>query len=163
MNTLNLPHISKCLSQSVIHALSVQLSMTPTLQKATEEVVENCLDVDCLSTIVLNSSMWTGTLSLAFPQQTILKIIENMLGEVYTELNSENADTAGELLNIIYGNARMTINGDGYDFQPALPTTVAGKELGLAKHKMSSAHMVHVYESEAGPFMTILWLCSKAA
>jgi CheY-specific phosphatase CheX len=49
-----------------------------------------------------------------------------MLGETYSELNQENMDGAGELLNIVYASARAQINQAGYDFLPALPILVSG-------------------------------------
>lgn len=67
-----------------------------------------------------------GTLLICFTSKSAFKIIENMLGEVHTNLTPEVTDAVGELTNMIYGSAKTTLNKMGYEFEMAIPTVVTG-------------------------------------
>ncbi len=67
-----------------------------------------------------------GTLIICFSTKSAFKIIENMLGEVHTDLTPEVTDAVGELTNMIYGSAKTTLNKMGYEFEMAIPTVVTG-------------------------------------
>ena len=54
-----------------------------------------------------------------------------MLGEEFTTLNSEIIDGAGELTNMIFGQAKITLNEKGYGIKTALPSVIAGKDHSL--------------------------------
>ena len=47
-----------------------------------------------------------GSLALSFSANSILKIVSNMLGENYKEINGEVRDAVGEITNMISGVAR---------------------------------------------------------
>lgn len=68
-----------------------------------------------------------GQLTLGFPKNSILLIIENMLGEKHTEITQEVSDAVGELTNMIYGTAKTSLNQLGYNFEMALPTVINGQ------------------------------------
>ncbi len=68
-----------------------------------------------------------GQLTLSFPKNAILLIIENMLGEKNTEITQEVCDAVGELTNMIYGTAKTSLNQLGYNFEMALPTVIHGE------------------------------------
>lgn len=67
-----------------------------------------------------------GTLLICFTSRSAFKIMENMLGEVHTNLTPEVTDAVGELTNMIYGSAKTTLNKMGYQFEMAIPTVVTG-------------------------------------
>lgn len=67
-----------------------------------------------------------GTLMICFTNKSAFKIIENMLGEIHTNLTPEVTDAVGELTNMIYGSAKTTLNKMGYSFEMAIPTVVSG-------------------------------------
>lgn len=68
-----------------------------------------------------------GTLSLSFPANTILKIVKNMLGETYTEIDKNSTDAVGELTNMIYGSAKAALNDSGFNLEMAIPTVFHGQ------------------------------------
>lgn len=68
-----------------------------------------------------------GTLTISYSKEAIFKILENMLGEVYTEMSPEVTDAVGELTNQIYGSAKTTLNQLGYKFEMAIPTVIQGQ------------------------------------
>ena len=67
-----------------------------------------------------------GTLLISYHKESICGILENMLGEKYTEVNKEVADAVGELTNMIYGAAKTTLNQLGYNFEMAIPSVIRG-------------------------------------
>jgi chemotaxis protein CheX len=67
-----------------------------------------------------------GTMSISFSKDSIFAILHSMLGETYTEINSEVADAVGEMTNQIYGTAKTTLNQMGYAFEMAIPSVIQG-------------------------------------
>ena len=68
-----------------------------------------------------------GTLTISYSKEAIFKILENMLGESYSEMSPEVTDAVGELTNQIYGTAKTTLNQLGYKFEMAIPTVIQGQ------------------------------------
>jgi len=68
-----------------------------------------------------------GTLTISYTKEAIFKILENMLGEEYSEMSNEVTDAVGELTNQIYGSAKTTLNQLGYKFEMAIPTVIQGQ------------------------------------
>ncbi|MGZ3772194.1 MAG: chemotaxis protein CheX [Pseudobdellovibrionaceae bacterium] len=67
-----------------------------------------------------------GTLLISYNKESILHILENMLGEKYSEISNEVSDAVGELTNMIYGSAKTTLNQMGYNFEMAVPSVISG-------------------------------------
>lgn len=68
-----------------------------------------------------------GAISLSLSKGAILKIVNNMLAENYTEINDEIANAVGELTNMISGQARMHLANQGLAFQAGTPSVIQGK------------------------------------
>lgn len=84
------------------------------------------------------SNQYKATLTLSFPKSSILLILENMLGEKYPDISDEVFDAVGELTNMIYGSAKGTLNGLGYDFEMAIPTVIKGQFIMLQHAKSAT-------------------------
>lgn len=67
-----------------------------------------------------------GTLLITFPKDGILHVCENMVGEKYPDINKDVSDAVGELTNMIYGQAKATLNQMGYNFEMAIPSVIRG-------------------------------------
>jgi CheY-specific phosphatase CheX len=154
--------IPQTLEQAVVKTFEVQLKagLKTTAMAASVETLRS-QKIDCLTTMSLESSKYVGSLVLAFSKETLLKIIERMLGETYPELTPENSDAAGELLNIIYSSARKGINEAGFDFGMALPATVIGGNLSLTKSHFVGTALLFECVSDLGPFLLGLSLRAK--
>jgi chemotaxis protein CheX len=82
--------------------------------------------------ISITSDQFKGNLSLIFSKNVFLKIYENMLGEKHNEITNEIQDACGELLNIIFGQAKSKINSEkGFTIQKALPTVLRGSDIRI--------------------------------
>jgi chemotaxis protein CheX len=73
-----------------------------------------------------------GTVSVSFTEKCILAIVSSMFGEEMTELNEEIRDAAGEISNMISGQARQKLEADGISLSAAIPTVVMGKNHSLS-------------------------------
>ena len=109
-------------------------------------------DIAIAGVIGLSSDKFKGSISLCFPKKTFLKIYKNMVDEDCTEIDNEIQDAAGELLNIIYGQAKaILVNENNYDLKPAIPSILAGEKLKI-RHQTTSPVIILSFKTEVGDF-----------
>jgi chemotaxis protein CheX len=68
-----------------------------------------------------------GSISVSFKAECILNIVSNMFGEKMTELNDEVKDAAGEISNMISGQARQKLELLGRNLKASIPIVIMGK------------------------------------
>jgi chemotaxis protein CheX len=101
------------------------------------------------SVLSLISNGFSGSVVLCFSEGVFLRVYENMFGEKHDKIIPELEDAAGELLNIIYGMAKVELNQQGYDFQKALPTVLTGEQIRIRQTGNQPAVIVPL-ETEFG-------------
>lgn len=79
--------------------------------------------------IGITSSAFNGTITLCFPEKVFLGVMGKMLGEPCTEINQDLQDGVAELLNIIFGQAKIILNQQGYTIQKAIPSVIRGIDI----------------------------------
>lgn len=79
-----------------------------------------------ISTVVGLTGKANGTFSLSFESACILKLASNMFGEEMTVLTLEVAEVAGELANMISGQARRELEGLGLLLDGSIPSVISG-------------------------------------
>jgi chemotaxis protein CheX len=99
------------------------------MEKAKPRKAEDCLQGVISSYIEIKSAKFTGMMVLTFEKGCYLGIVTAMLGEEQKELNSENQDAAGEINNIIYGNAKSDFSS--YGIELTIPKVVVGENTKL--------------------------------
>lgn len=134
-----------------IETLKLQCSVECSPGKPFKRQKDGSGKIDIAGVIGITSSVFSGSISLCFPATTFLGLMSNMLGEEYTEINTELEDGAGELLNIIFGFAKRVLNEKGYDLEKAIPTIVRGNSLTL-KSLPGASTFVLPFESTSGQF-----------
>lgn len=65
---------------------------------------------------------------VSFTEKCYLKLISTMMGEEQVEINKENRDGATEILNIIYGQAKIVLNQQNVSIEPQIPVLYVGYE-----------------------------------
>lgn len=143
------------LNQAIVDAFKVQVTMDAKVtvsSSATTEAKSLESNLDVVSIMGVSATGYIGSLCLGFPKVTFLSVLEAMIGEKHTEISDQNADACSELLNIIYASARVKINEAGFDFLPAIPATICGKEISLPLGQFSS-FMKFSCETPKGPFL----------
>ena len=116
--------------------------------------------------IVEGKKIDTYLLIISFPEKTFLGIMSLLLGETITQLTDEIADGATEILNIIFGQAKIEINKTDNTITPSLPILCKGKELDISDPKKkvladflkNSKNIIIPFESSVGEFSVMVAL-----
>lgn len=110
------------------------------------------LPTEIAGVISLISSDFRGSITVCFEAKVFLKIYENMVGEKHETITPEVEDAAGELLNIIFGQAKTVLNDKkGFSLEKALPTVLVGDRLKI-HHQSRNPAIVLPFDSSAGSF-----------
>lgn len=136
---------------ATLHVLKVQASIEAQPGKVYMKKPTDNLKGDVSGVIGIVSDTFNGSVIISFPEATFLNVIGSMLGETYTELNKEILDGAGEITNMIFGQAKITLNERGYGIKIALPQVITGK--GHSLSAMSKGPTVVIpFTSPVGDF-----------
>jgi chemotaxis protein CheX len=101
-----------------------------------------------------------GSLAISFSKPSILKIISNMLGENYGEINSEVRDAVGEITNMISGVARKNLEAQGLNILAAIPTIVSGENHSIL-HVLGGPSIIIPFTTNAGPFFVDICISAQ--
>ena len=69
-----------------------------------------------------------GVLAVHFPKQVALNVTSSFLGMEVEEINVDVQDAIGEIANMLGGNLKTILSGQGKDIQLSLPSTIYGDE-----------------------------------
>lgn len=132
--------------------IKVQCSMEAIPQKPFVKQPNDPLLLGDISGIIgVTSETFNGTLAISFPEVLFVKLASNMLAQQFDKISDDIVDLAGELSNIILGQAKIELNTLGYRIQQAIPSCVWGKEHKI-KHFGSSMCIVLPFKTPAGIF-----------
>jgi len=104
-----------------------------------------------VSAIIGMTGSARGSLALSFTEKCILKIVSNMLGENYININDEVRDAVGEITNMISGVARKNLESQGFNILAAIPTVISGKDHCIL-HVLGGPSIIIPFETPNGPF-----------
>lgn len=102
--------------------------------------IAGVIDIACVT--------FTGRISLCFPEPVFLGMMERMLEESFPEITVELQDGVAELLNMIFGQAKVTLNEQGHTIQKAIPTVVRDHTLNTPTGKI----VVLPFKTDLGVF-----------
>ena len=92
-----------------------------------------------------------GTLAISFPEPVILEITKRMLGEEVTSIDDTVTDMVGEITNMVTGGAKKVLSEQGYRFDMAIPSVIAGKD-HVIHHKSKAPIIIIPFNTERGDF-----------
>lgn len=93
-----------------------------------------------------------GTVSLSFPTDTALKMVNKMLMIDSDVVDDTVIDGVGELVNIVAGSAKSKlIKSDGRPLDLSLPNVVKGEDYTI-KYPSEAKWIEVPFESDLGPF-----------
>jgi chemotaxis protein CheX len=93
----------------------------------------------------------SGSLSVSFPEPTILAIVSNMFAEEMAEVDDEIRDAVGEITNMISGQARKELEELGTSLESAIPTVISGLNHTI-KHITSYPIVAITFRLDQGEF-----------
>jgi chemotaxis protein CheX len=134
-----------------INTLKVQCSIDAKAKKLFVKGSAPQPAVDIAGVIGITSEAFNGSIAICFPQATFLAVMGSLLGETFTTITKDVEDGAGELLNIIFGQAKVALNEKGYGISKAIPTIVSGQALQV-RHLTHTPTIVVPFETSVGPF-----------
>jgi chemotaxis protein CheX len=141
----------RALSEGVKTTLNIQCSVKVDEGKSARKDVSVKKSCDVAATMGLMGKTVQGTIAIAFPESVYVRIMENMLGEKFDGISADIEDGAGELLNIIFGQAKKILNEKGYQFGKTLPSVILGPSLKVRQLTPSPGTMI-TFQSSAGEF-----------
>ncbi len=136
---------------ATMHVLKVQASTESTPGKISMKEDKSKYMGDISGVIGLVSDSFNGSVVISFPENTFLKIISRMLGEECKELNKDIQDGAAELTNMIFGQAKVTLNEKGYGLKTAIPSVVTGKNHSV-QSLTSGPQVLIPFQTDVGEF-----------
>ena len=136
--------------QATINVLSTMAMLSPKPGKP--RIKENDIAVGDITGIIGLTGHSEGSLAVSFSEECALKVVENMIGEKYEELNEEVADAVGELTNMISGDARSQLQKAGFDFTAAIPTVVRGKNHSIRHVSPGGTTLMIPFTTDSGNF-----------
>ncbi|MEN9723959.1 MAG: hypothetical protein RJB38_1945 [Pseudomonadota bacterium] len=108
--------------------------------------------------IGLTSPKFNGNITLCFPAPVFLAAMSSMLGEDFKEITDDLQDGVAELLNIIYGQAKVVLNQQGHAVEKAIPSVIRGSQIRTTAVS-STPVMVLPFKTDAGEFH--IEICSE--
>lgn len=136
---------------ATIHVLQVQAGIESKSGKVSVKKSGGSMSGDISGIIGIVSDSFNGSVVITFPESTFLAVMSQMLGETFTEMSQDIIDGAGELTNIIFGQAKITLNEKGYGIKTAIPSVISGKNHTLSAQTKGPV-VVIPFESSAGKF-----------
>ncbi|MFZ9596124.1 MAG: chemotaxis protein CheX [Bdellovibrionia bacterium] len=125
----------------VIHVFQVNCQLQLTPQKPFIRGSRRQPRFGISSRIGLQSDRFTGHVVICLPEKMYLTAMSHMFGESITEMTPELRDGAAELLNQIFGFAKVVLNEQGETLQPAIPEVISGGQLEQ-RHDPSATQVV---------------------
>jgi chemotaxis protein CheX len=154
--TLDTEFINPFLSATV-NTLKVQAQIQTEPGQVYVKKPKEFIQGDISGVIGIVSDSFNGSVVITFPEKVFLKIISNMLGEEYTKIDNDIVDGAGELTNMIFGQAKVVLNEKGYGIKTAIPSVVSGKDHSLSGLTKGPVVIVP-FSTEFGPFFVEICL-----
>lgn len=116
-----------------------------------------------MGVLSLVSKVFQGSIALCFPATLFLVVCSKLFEEKQPTITGENAEVTGELLNLIFAQAKRMLNEkEGYQIQKAIPTVIHGSAIAI-RHMSKDAAVVLPFDTDAGPLYLEISLESYAS
>lgn len=156
--TINTEFINPFLLATV-HVLKIQAAVEATAGQIYMKKGSENLNGDVSGIIGIVSETFNGSVVISFPEKTFLRILSKMMGQELTKLDKSNVAGAGEITNMIFGNAKVVLNQNGYGIRQAIPRTKQGKENDVGSDAKAPAIVVP-FETQLGEFFVEIYLAA---
>jgi CheY-specific phosphatase CheX len=135
-----------CFMKATVKVLDIQAGLKvqplePVLRKSSSLYAG-----DVTGFIAISSNGYTGSFLICFPEATFLKVMGKMLGENYTSISKEILDGTAELTNMIFGQAKITLNEKGHGIEMAFP------QITQSVPTFNGRSLIIPFKSDSGDF-----------
>ncbi len=87
------------------------------------------LDVAIRGKVIIKTEFFSGALLISFPLESYKALYKLVVGVDIEQLSIDNTDFAGEVANMIYGQAKKELDENGVKLNMAIPVLDVSKEL----------------------------------
>lgn len=98
-----------------------------------------------------DGSVIKGSMAVSFKKSCILNIARQLFGEEFTEINDEVKDIAGELMNMVCGEARRGFAKMGQQFRAGIPLVSMGNDHQIT-HFVQGRIVMIPFETASGDY-----------
>ncbi len=92
-----------------------------------------------------------GTIAVSFTRACAISLVKGMLGDDIHDVIQDTQDAVGEMSNMISGQARAHLAGQGLALQGSTPSVIMGEKHTI-RHTANSPVMVIPFTSPGGEF-----------
>lgn len=96
--------------------------------------------------IELSSSFFEGSFIIGFTKEAYLSVLKLVMAQDDQEITKDNEDFAGEIVNMVYGQAKNVLNASGHNFEKVIPTF----ERNPAIHQTKNPIVIVPLSTDAG-------------
>ena len=146
--------------EGALNTIKVQCSLPATGDSPYIKGTKPNMDIAIAGVIGITSPKFNGNITLCFPEKVFLGMMERMLGEKFPEITNDLQDGVAELLNIIFGHAKVILNNQGHTIQKAIPTIIRGEKIRTTQMSKNKTFVLP-FKSELGEFC--IEICSEAS
>ncbi len=145
-------NFTKPFIQSTVATFKVQFNLDcEILQITPPSKINPEIKVDIAGIIGWVSKAFQGSITICFPKKVFLSAMTIMMGEECTEINEELEQGAAELVNIIFGHAKKSLNEQGHTIETALPNVIRGQGIDVRPASAKESVLVE-FKSAIGSF-----------
>jgi len=137
--------------EGTLNTIQVQCNLKATGEVPYIKGTRPLMDVAIAGNIGITSPKFNGSITLCFPEKVFLGMMERMLGERFPEITAELQDRVAELLNIIFGHAKVILNNQGHTIQKAIPMVIRGANIQTIQMSKNKTFVLP-FSTERGPF-----------
>lgn len=119
---------NKSLVSSTVEVIAKQFNTTCIAEQLEPKTANfSNAGIDITATLDFFGKNLHGSISLCFPKQTFLNLMEIMFKENLSDITVDTKDGAGELANIIFGLTKSQLNNQfQYEIKKSLPKVTFG-------------------------------------
>ena len=141
--------------ESTIEIFSTMVMMDVTVE---DENVEGSGKLcDTITGLIGLAGTHKGVLAIHIPHPVAMAITSSFLGMDVSEINADVEDAVGELANMLGGNVKTILTGNGRDIDLSLPSTISGSSYHFQPSKDVDKVVVQ-FGTANGPFLVELQL-----
>lgn len=148
-NRVEIENIIKATIQALVDTFKGSTKTESTPGKIFARGTHSLIDVDIVAVVGIFSAPFSGSVILGFPEKTYITLMSRLLSQECSSITPEIRDGAAELLNMILGQAKLTLHERGFDIQQAIPTVVQGSQLQILPSKNKPSVVVQI-STDAG-------------
>ena len=144
--------LAQALSEAVKISLQNVASSDVSCHPFNHETDQDTRKLEIGAVVGLTGKSFRGMLTLGFTNQMYLNLMSKMLSTEYKEVTTEIEDGPAEILNMILGQFKCSLNEKDFGIVPAIPSTIRGLSLKISTPYTKDSSTLLFFKSEFGDF-----------